>query len=100
MLAAMKTVVASMGVETALCLVNAQFEIRRGHLLNSVVWSVASGSAVPVFWCAVVYIIVPNSEDWWCKGSGRFSSATTVLSVVSTVGAVVGVLWLGEGRFM
>jgi hypothetical protein len=98
-LAAMKTVVASMGVGTALCLVNAQFEIRRVHVLNSVVWMVASGFAVPVFWCVVVYIIVPNSEDWWCNGSGRFSSATTAVSVVSTVGAVVGVLWLGEGRF-
>jgi hypothetical protein len=98
-LAAMKTVVASMGVLTALCLLNAQFEIRRGHLLNSVVWMVASGFAVPVFWCVVVYVIIPNSEDWWCKSSGRLSLATTWASVISTVGVIVMVLWLGEGRF-
>jgi hypothetical protein len=98
-LAAMKTVVASMGVGTAICLLNMQFEIRRGHLLNAIVWSVASGFTVPVFWCVVVYIIVPNSEDWWCKSSGRLSSATTVSSVVTTVGVVVMVLWLSEGRF-
>jgi hypothetical protein len=98
-LAAMKTVVASMGVQTALCLLSAQFEIRRGHVLNSVVWMVVSSIAVPIFCCVVAYMIVPNSEDWWCKSSGRFSSATTAASVVSTVGGVVMVLWLGEGRF-
>ena len=98
-LAAMKTVVASMGVQTALCLLNAQYEIRRGILLNAVVWMVTSCFAVPVFWCVLVYIIIPNSEDWWCKSSGRFGLATTWASVGSTVGVVVMVLWLGEGRF-
>jgi hypothetical protein len=98
-LAAMKTVIASMGVQTALCLLNAQYEIRRGILLNAVVWMVAFCFAVPVFWCVLVYIIIPNSEDWWCKSSGRFGLATTWASVGSTVGVVVMVLWLGEGRF-
>jgi hypothetical protein len=99
-LAAMKTVVASMGVLTALCLLNAQFEIRCGHLLNSVVWMVASVFVVTVFWCVVVHVIIPNSEDWWCKGSGRLSSVTTWASVVSTVGVVGLKLWLDEGRFL
>jgi hypothetical protein len=98
-LAAMKTVVASMGVQTALCLLNAQYEIRRGSISNTVVWMVASCFTVPVFWCVLVYIILPNSEDWWCKSSGRFGLATTWASVVSTVGVIVMVLWLGEGRF-
>jgi ABC-type antimicrobial peptide transport system permease subunit len=98
-LAAMKTVVASMGVQTALCLLNAQYEIRRGSLLNTVVWVVASCFTVPVFWCVLMNIIIPNSDDWWCKSSGRFSSATTGASVVSSVGVIVMVLWLGEGRF-
>jgi hypothetical protein len=98
-LAAMKTVVASMGVQTALCLLNAQYEIRQGGIWNIVVWMVASCFTVPIFWCVVVYIIVPNSEDWWCKSSGRFSSATTGASVSSSVGVIVMVLWLGEGRF-
>jgi hypothetical protein len=99
-LAAMKTVVASMGVGTALCLLNTQFEIRRSHILNSFVWTVASGFAVPVVWCVVVNVIVPNSEDWWCQSSGRFGSATTGASVVSTVGVVGMKLWLDEGRFL
>ena len=98
-LAAMKTVVASMGVQTALCLLNAQYEIRRGSLLNTVVWVVASCFTVPVFWCVLMYIVIPNSDDWWCKSSGRFSSATTGASVVSSVGVIVMVLWLGDGRF-
>ena len=98
-LAAMKTVVASMGVQTALCLLNAQYEIRRGGLLNTVVWVVASCFTVPVFWCVLMYIVIPNSDDWWCKSSGRFSSTTTGASVVSSVGVIVMVLWLGDGRF-
>jgi hypothetical protein len=40
----------------------------------------------------VVYIIIPNSEDWWCKNSGRFSSATTWASIVSAVGLIIMVL--------
>jgi hypothetical protein len=99
MLAAMKTVVASMGVQTALCLLHAQYEIRREVLLNIVIWTVASCFTVPVFWCVLVYIIIPNSEDWWCKSSGRLSSATTAASVVSSVGVIGMILWLGEGMF-
>jgi hypothetical protein len=97
----MKMLVASMGVQTALCFLNAQFEIRRCNvLLHKVVWGVAFGVAAPVFWCVVAYMVVPNPEDWWCKsGAGRFGSVATWASVFSAVGVVGMVLWLGGGEF-
>jgi len=95
----MKTVVASMGVHTALILPNAQYEIGQGDPWNIVVWVVASSFTVPLFWHIVLNMVIPNSEDWWCKSPGRFSSATTYASVTSTVGAPVIKLWLDEGKF-
>ena len=89
-LAAMKTVVASMGVQTALCLLNAQYEIRRGGLLNTVVWVVASCFTVPVFWCVLMYIVIRIRTR--TIGGARVRVDSVRLRLVRVLSPVLGLL--------
>lgn len=96
-LAAMKTVVASMPVEFALALLTAQYEFRQGDVWQASIWTVALAFIALVLWYAIVGLILPNQEDWWRLAPGGISLATTWRALVWSISVIGLKMWKDEG---
>lgn len=96
-LAAMKTIVASMAIQNALALLNAQYELRQGDVRQALIWTVALAVAGSIFWYVVVGLVLPNEEDWWRLAPGGLSLATTWGALVWSISVLGLKMWKDEG---
>lgn len=95
----MKTLVASMAIHNALCLLNAQYELRQGFIGYTLVWMAALSITAGSLWYVVVAVVMPNEENWWRIAPGGLSLATVCGSLAYSVSIIGLKLWLDEGTF-